>query len=491
MFTSQLVISLVFFIIGIFLVFFLIRPSIIASKVFFSIFRNHFFFLVLLLLNIFTLVFVTVLFPTFIPLTIVCIIIFGIKIYEWSDDRYLDAKIGDWVGNQKIVFLKLITSDDLDLNIQSMEKFLLMLHGTYGNRSQKDLRTTGKFYEEFTFEIHSSGGSNSIFLKLYKNSLDVFVSATKLYFPTLQFIEVEDPFVNMPKKWQESTKKWKNSDFGELSLGGKAIFPLKEKSELSINNQQYKNTPINQLLSFLESVEGGDLVIIQYIFRPQDLINSGIKKSWEKDINDLRKELATNAAVSINSVGIVNPYTPNEVTLIQNVEKKLTNQVFDVKIRFALFGKTITGKRYLTGIMAYFKNFVTEKQFILPNPKSWGDSPNAIWGVFVDNIYWNNESRKRSQQMYSALLNRSLGSGGERKYWGIECLSCVMQFPSYNLNRTIISNKGKSQIHSDKLLEIKEKLSISLNVLNNENVIEVYNPQDKLNQLKNKLVSKR
>ena len=202
------------------------------------------------------------------------------------------------------------------------------------------------------------------------------------------------------------------------------------------------------------------MTILQFNFRPQDTGKTGAKKGWEKELTKVRKALATNASVSLGANGIVNQFTPNELLIIQRIERKIPSTCYETKIRFGLLGKKITGKRYLGTIMAYWKNYATSNQIIIPNPKSWDESPSATWGQFWDKLYWEPEIHKRQSQMYDAILCRSLGMVGKIRYWDISALSSVLQIPNTFLDRKIIQNSQIAiLVQPETQLESKEEIS--------------------------------
>ena len=377
------------------------------------------------------LVLITIWKISFLPLSIFILAISYIKIYEWVDDRFIDDKIANWIFKQKTVYAKFNLNSNYTCNVSEMEKFLLSLHAAYGSRSQKNMRVEGKYFEDFSLEIHTLDGEIQMFLKMYSNSQSLFETAMKLHLPNFEYSFTEDPLSNFPINWSQASKQWKTFDGGEFSMINSEIFPIKNYQELTFSNPDYQITPINQLINVLKGVNDGDYICLQFLIRPQDI--SGEKSKWESSLNKLKKEYASNSAIGIGGNGNVNPYTAQEISIINKSEQKINAPCFQTKIRFTLLGKKSTGKKYLAGIMTYWKNFATDKQAIVPKPKSWDESPNATWGVFWDKLYWTPEMEKRARQFYLAFLNRSFGKGGETQFWDINSLASIIQIPNLNV----------------------------------------------------------
>ncbi len=427
-------------IIGLILIMIFIRPGLFISKVFFAIIKTSPTFVIMLSLITMALLTYSFLNPWYIPLTSLLLFIAGVKIYEWIDNSFLSYKIGNWFSEQQSIYIKISPSEDSNVTVDNMDKFFLMMSGLHGARSAKAIRTKGTYFEQFSIEFISDGGKVNMYIKIWKQSLGTLTSGLKLYFPMVRFEEVENPMANMPSNLPELKKVYKHTDFGEFAGFGSDIHPIKYFEQLTNLKEDYKQTPIKQLIECLEAVDDEDMAILQFNFRPQDTNSTGAKKSWEKELAKVRKDLSSNSSVSMGANGTVSQLTPTELQVIERIERKIPSTCYETKIRFGLLGKKITGKRYLGNMMAYWKNFMTPNQGIIPNPKSWDESPNATWGQFWDKLYWEPEVFKRQTQLYDAILSRSIGMGGKIRYWDISALSSVLQIPNTFLDRKIIQN---------------------------------------------------
>ncbi len=377
------------------------------------------------------------------PLTILVLFTTFTKFYEWIDDRFLDEKIGGWIVSQKYTFVQIIPNINSDATIGQMEKFLVAISSVYGNRTQKDFRTSGKFYDEFTFEIHSDGGKVAMYVRMNKDSsLPVFMTAAQTHFPKVQFVEVANPCENWPEKWQEMNKKYQHLIGAELTFPGSDLFPTKNVTDLQRENteNQLVKDPFLVLVKSLEQVNPEDYVVIQFICRPFDHAKV-VGKKWKTQLASLKKELANNAEVARGKGGLIQPYTLQEENLINSCEQKMSNVNFHVKARAVLFGAKITSKRYLPGLMGYLKIFYTDRQVIIPKEKTWDESDNATWGPFWDKLYWAPEQEKRRREMYLALIKRSGGRGGDKNFWDVRSLAAIFHIPNTNFTRGVLSSE--------------------------------------------------
>ena len=419
----------------------------LISKIFIECFVKNPLFGIFFWVNFALLILVSFWYPIFWPLTYLALFVTIVKFYEWSDDRFVDDKIGGWVTSQKYTFVQIIPNGQSLSTVGDMENFLTAISAVYGNRSQKDFRTSGKFFDEFGFEIHSNGGRLSMYCRMIKSSsFPVFMTAAQTHFPKVQFLEVEDPCINWPKSWQEMNKKYAHFIGGELAFPKTDLYPT--KSIVDLEREKTDNLPLKDpffvLTSSLEKVDSEDYVVIQFLCRPFDH-NKVVGKKWSNEAANLKKELANNAEVARGKGGLIQPYTLQEENLINSVEQKMISVNFATKMRFALFGAKVTSKRYLPALMGYLKIFYTERQAIVPKYKTWEDSDNATWGPFWDKLYWAPEDEKRKREVYTALIKRSGGRGGPRYFWDVPSLAAILHIPNFSLDSFILDNNNLLQ----------------------------------------------
>lgn len=472
----EFIVGLIVFLIGILFLIFLARPAISTIRSILVLSKtNPIYIFGLFGFTILISLFCLISSPFLLILAAFPISVSWVKLLEYLDDQFLDIKIGGWFEKQERLFFKITPNKSSNTSVADMEKFLFHMHSLYGNRTDKDLRTTGKFFDDFSIELLADESGVSLYIRIFKSSLQTFTSGASLYFPGVKFEQVPDPLLDiLPDSYEKSKEIWKECDIGEFSLLGDTIYPTKNYSEISPASQSFKTTPIVQLINYLSNLDQGTNVIIQFQLRPQDIINSGKKKPMESKIAKMRKELSTNSAVSLGATGsVVNQLTPQELHLIHAVEQKINAPMFDTKIRFCLLGRKITGKRYMGGIMTYLKNFATEKQIIIPKPKSWDESANAAWGPIWDKLYWQPEVYKRRVDYYGGVLSRSFSIGGDTKYWDLYSLAALLHIPSIDMIPKIVDNSKLLQEKNTNINNNDTNYGKHNDNINNDNILEV------------------
>lgn len=352
-----------------------------------------------------------------------------VRLYEFVDQNFVGDKIGNWMMSREILKFKIIPNQYSNTSVADMEKFFLMMHSIYSSKGERGFRTTGEFFDEFSIEITAKDGDVNMYIVIYKSNLGTLMGASKLYLPNVQFVQVlETEIDQLPKSYYEASQIWKEIHLGEFGQLKNEVFPTKLYDQIEHSLPEYKQNPITQLFNYLTSVNGGDMVTLQIILRPQD----DKKKSQElnSELAKVRKEFNTNSMVATSADGTISQLTKHEVETLESIEKHINAQNFDTKIRFALFGKTSTGKKYLGGIMTYWKIFGTDHQAIIPTLKSWQDSDSVTWGNLLDKLYHQPTSLRKTVDYYDGFKSRSLGIGGKSKFWSIYSLSTIFQIPS-------------------------------------------------------------
>lgn len=377
----------------------------------------------------FSLILVSIQNPIFLLFTWLPVLVSIMRLAEFMDDRYVDSVVGLWAAKQEFLYFKIIPNQFSNTSVADMEKFFLVMHSLYSSKSEKDIRVNGTFYDEFTLEIIAKDENVAMYARIYKRNLGTIMSGAKLYLPNVVFEQVTNNELDLlPEDFNNLQQDYNAIDIGEFSYLKPDLFPTKFYNQIEHSLPEYRNNPITQLFSYLSGVTGGDMVVLQLIIRPQDI--SKRAKELGAVLNKVRREFSENSAVSVSADGRISQLTPNEVDILERADRKMNIPNFDIKFRFGLFGKKSTGKKYLGGIMSYLKIFATDKQLLIPNPKSWIESDSAFWGPFWDKLYFGPETKRRQLSFYKCLKSRSHGGGGKSKYWDLYSLSTMIQIPS-------------------------------------------------------------
>lgn len=355
--------------------------------------------------------------------------LFG-QLYEWVDGRILDKTIGGWMGKQKYVAVRIIPPVENLRSMSEMENFFINLSSIYAGKSKKDIYVEGKYYENFTFEIHSKGGELAIYCWLNRNFLPLLRSSLLAHYPGTSVLEVEDPFASWPKEWTGGFQDYKYFYGTDIVFGKNSdLYPLKSWKFFQIGSLNPITDPFATLIAALEHVEEGDYAVFQLIIRP--FIDGDKKKEWKKELEALKKELATNSVSEVGEGGTVKLLTEQEKLLLNTVNTKISSENFKFKIKVGFFSPKKGPVRNLGPIMSFFKQFSSDPQFLMPagDTKTNRAAEGAIFGPTEDKWYWAREAIFREKKMYLSLIKRSLARGTSPKFIDVESLTALFHFP--------------------------------------------------------------
>ncbi len=376
------------------------------------------------------------------------------QIWEWWDGRILDKTIGGWMGKQNYLLVKLIPPAENLRSMSEMENFFINLSSIYAGKSKKDIYVEGKTYENFTFEVHSKGGEISIYCWLNRNFLPLLRSSVLAHYPGTNITEVEDPYAKWPKEWNGGFDDYRYMYATDIVFGNKSdLYPLKSWKSFQTGNLNPTSDPFATLISALEHVEENDYAIFQLIIRP--FLDVEKKKSWKKELDTLKKDLATNSVSEVGPGGTVKLLTEQEKSLLNTVNYKISSENFKFKIKVAFFSAKKGPVRMLGPMMSFFKQLGSDPQFLMPSgdTKTNRGAEGAIFGPLEDKWYWAREALFREKKMYLSIIKRSLGRGTAPKFIDVESLTALFHFPmTFNfdigmINR-ISSNNDSNQSSS-------------------------------------------
>lgn len=382
------------------------------------------------------------------------------KFLEYYDDRLLDNKIGGWLGKQDYMFVQLFPPSENTRSLSEMEAFFVNLHSIFSSKSKKDIYISGKWYDTFTFEVHSRSGQVGFFCRLNRSHLALFRSSITAHYPGTGIVETPDPLISWPKEWTGGFGEYKYYFGTDIEVAGKEHFPIKSWTEFQSGSQAPLNDPINVLINSMEDIENNEYLVLQFVLTP--FSDSNRIKTWKGDLAKLKKEYSTNAQVETTEGGQVQVLTKQERNIIDAVEAKINGTHFKTKIRVLFLSGSPAPQRLLSRVMNYFKEFQTENQFFKPskltktNIEDDGDRFGFIGptlGVILDKLYWSKEQKYRMQIMYKATLGRSSSKGIPPTFMTADNLASMIHFPttyeslsSQITKKTSIEYEGGSSI---------------------------------------------
>ncbi|NJL96609.1 hypothetical protein HC864_02195 [Candidatus Gracilibacteria bacterium] len=201
---------------------------------------------------------------------------------EWYDDRFLDVKIGGWVSKQDNVVVQIIPPSNNERSMAEMENFFINLAAIYSKKSKKDQYTEGKWYEAFTFEVHSRGGQINFYGHFNRNHLPLFRGSLAAHYPTASVIESSDPFEGWPTEWKGQVGPYTDLWGTDINYGkDDDLHPLKSWTEFQRDDNTPITDPFSTLLTGLENIQPEDYIVLQFVLRPRS--DSDVQKKWKKN----------------------------------------------------------------------------------------------------------------------------------------------------------------------------------------------------------------
>lgn len=358
-------------------------------------------------------------------------VVVGKLAMDWHDDRFLDNKIGGWFTKQDYIFVQLFPPATNERSMAEMESFFINISSILSGKSQKDVYREGKWYENYTFEVHSRGGQVAFYVYLNRNYLPLLRSSLASHYPGATVVETTDPLNNFPKKWQGQAGPYTNLFISDIAIGASELHPLKSWKLFQKDDNTPLTDPINTLLTNLENIEPEDYVILQFVLQPRDFEKS-VKEELQAELKKLKEKYQKNAQVEVGADNSIQVLTKQERAVLDAAEIKLNSVSFLTKIRVGLFSAKPAPQRNLGMIMSYFKQYNTEVQFTKPDgdTKTSASADGRVLGPWQDKVYWETEQKMRRSMGYEALLARSLSQGSKPKMLDVESITALFHFPT-------------------------------------------------------------
>ena len=348
--------------------------------------------------------------------------------YKWLDSRWVEIMIESLIGGSNFVTVYLKPHLDNAQSLASMEAFFQNFHAIHSKKSMKYAYFEGVWYRSMSFEVHSIGGKIGFFARMFESDLDLFKSALLAQYPQVEVVKCEDPLGYLPKKWveDEGVLDFKNSlgvDF--VLTDSNDMFPTKNWNMLQPDGFKVKVDPIQSLITAFESCEVGEHLILQFILRPN--IDMNWNKQKQKEVEDLKKEFATNSDVEATKYGTM-ALTREEQNVIQAVQGKVfTGALYETKIRFLALSPHKSVGKYLS----YPANFFKQLTFIngyKPDADT-KTSQSSIWLPILDRLYWDYEKVHRQKRIYYAVRSRDFSASGKPHMQTSDALAAMIHFP--------------------------------------------------------------
>lgn len=276
----------------------------------------------------------------------------------------------EYTSGWKWVLLAVDVPRETEQTMRAVETIMASLHGVYYRGNKIDRFWTGVMPDYFSLEIVSIDGYIQYFVQTLDYNVDLVKGAIYAQYPDAEIIEVEDYTTNTPSKFpDEDYELWGT----EFVLKRPDVYPIKtyEYFEHSLTGQ-YAD-PMASILELLSRLKPGEQVWLQLVVTPKtggdfraaavaevdSLIGKTpaqsygpIDRLYFNVIHGLQRasnasmfaweeqaELSQFEAAEGNEDGNFMGMTTGDRIVVEEVQKKSAQLVFDTKFRFIYLAK--------------------------------------------------------------------------------------------------------------------------------------------------------
>lgn len=401
---------------------------------------------------------------------------------------YTDAIIGQFFSKARKIFLSVNIPKNNEQTPKSIEALFTQIVASNSPANFKERYFDGKRNDTFSFEIISLGGYIQFILGIPSNYKDLIESSIFAQYPDAEIMEVPDYTNNLPKTYpDEEYNMWgcELRSLGEVKAEIKGVkldcLPIKTYSDFidkDAEEDSFKD-PLAAVLEFMSKLNPGENVFIQILTRaldPVDKINpwreacrdvikkiAGMeddKKEKKKNpllkifspfitiikdffsmllTNEISKDGAEEKKEKKDQTNWATRLLPSQKTLIDNIEKKISKQPIECKIRMMYIAKkTIFAKGKAMGGL-----FGTWGQF--SNPLGMSLIPSKETAASIDYFFINSRKIARQNSLTKGYNARNMTRGKEKYYVNTEELASMFHFPSSITVKTPLLTKVESK----------------------------------------------
>lgn len=269
--------------------------------------------------------------------------------YSWK--RYVKSR---WISKQKHTLLEVRIPNDLHKTPKAMEVVFNGLNVRSGMTTFITRNWYGGVGFEWAFEIHSYEGTIRFYMRV-QTALKEYAE-TQIYsqYPEVEIAEVPDYASGL-----RYVPSMEGGVYGvEHILTGGDGFPIKtyvdyELEELDVDKYEEKiSDPLGSVFERLSSVEKGEQVMLQIIFRQTrtpELVSKWFwlrngSRKWKDDIKKEIKKIYANAKLEYENIvtGDVEAgfaqLKPGEMTQVKALQRSIDKLGFEVGIRVMHLG---------------------------------------------------------------------------------------------------------------------------------------------------------
>jgi hypothetical protein len=392
-------------------------------------------------------------------------------VWRWSDYTYVMKNIGGYLSGVKYIVVRIYPPAVNQTSIAEMEAFFTRLSVVYGPKDPIDFYVDGTWHTTFSFEIHAKDGRIGLYCRLNAAHLSLLKSSMTSSFPGSVVETVDDPFAHFPENYDNTTGAGGYPGMVGVELSYKGgeklladpdysndILPLKTWRDFQRDERTAPIAdPIVQLFSILQALKPGVYAIIQYVCTPyaREDTSTKVKEKWKKQMVMLKAKFSEESSYELGEDKVRTPLvTEQEKNILNQISRKISGQIYKVKIRIAIFQQDNNNKSIYSEIMSFFESWAGDIVGLAPVrfAKTWDKDSGARFGVLgpwfanVSNqVYWKLQSDFQRKVFYQGLIGREMSKISNARYYSIETLAGLFHFPITN-EKTPLQNQMAEQM---------------------------------------------
>lgn len=376
---------------------------------------------------------------------------------------FQNSRQGKYLEKRRNVLLSISVPSFTEQTPKAMENMFANLYGANSNPNWKEKWIIGKVPTVFSFEIVSTGGFVSFYVRCETRFRDVIEAGIYTHYPDAEIFEAEE-YANIgPEKFPDDEWDLWGS---ELTLKQPSYFPIKTYVDFEDKMTGEIKDPLGQILELFSKMKTGENIWFQILLRPNGndwkkdgetwikeafgkpdkkkpgIVESGMKTllSFPSAITEQAINVSLTDAIlgAQSEAGEEDDFRALKLTHIERqqadgVLMKIGKQGFQIKTRIVYIGrKGVFDKPARTAIVKGMLN-----QYSNLNLNSFG-----MYGPSTpsDDFFWQAWTYPGKQlKLLRAYQGRSWGIGADPFWLNTEELATLWHFPSIGVKAPLIT----------------------------------------------------
>lgn len=364
--------------------------------------------------------------PVVLPLTL-CIT--AVNMWFW----YIQSL---YISRQKEIMLDIKIPREVTKSPRAMEMVFASIWFKLGETTFIDRWWDGKVKPEFSFELASFGGEVHFYIRCGKGFKDAISAHIYAQYPEVEIYEAEDYALNFhydPKEYDM---------FGnDLGYENGEIRPIRSYIDFELDKdpkEEFKITPLAQVIEVLSSLRGSEQAWIQMVISPLTIHENHHREQMRLEVEKLRFEASRKPYEKLAEGEIPQGFphaTWEQTELIKSLERHATKKLYEVGIRLCYIAKYNDYRmpmrqsvRHIFRLYGGYNYIPNNTSFNSLRPKRWHGPFDFPWQDYKQ-IRWHMTSR----QFLDAYRRRSFFYApwsSPHMIMSTETLATLFHFPS-------------------------------------------------------------